>query len=323
MAAGEELLIADTNEQNRKGLRQLFDSQGYVCTAASDLDSAKSLVQRKFFPVALIDLDFSGMGEGLSLVHHIRRHSAPTRVVLMTARRSFEAAVEALRVGVLDIVTKQPDQLEQLVNAVTRATDRYRAGDKDSALLREVRGVLDDSFKIILDMCRKVYGGSASSSVAVAMKPTILIVDEDQAFLQEVAGLIGDKPWEVSVEMTGGSGLDKASTFSFQILVVREQLMDLPGHMLITTAQAQRNTTMGLLYDSAAGKLRRYDAGGGKTTESPFTGAQDLVRMLDQMVDELGTLRAERRYLAAFRNDHGIFLKRYAALKTRIDSASD
>ena len=323
MASGEELLIADSNEQNRKGLRQLFDSQGYVCTVVEDMATAQSIARRKFFPVALIDLDFGGVSEGLELVHYIRQHSAPSRIVLMTARRSFEAAVEALRVGVVDIVTKQPEQLEQLVNAVQRATDRYRAGDKDSALLREVRGVLDEAFKIILDMCRKIYGSSSSSSNALAMKPTILIVDEDQAFLQQVAGLLSQHPWEVSVEMTGGSGLDKASTFAFQILAVREQLMDLPGHMLMTTAQAQRNTTLGLLYDGVAGKIIRYDAGGKKTAETAFTSAQDLVHSLEQLVDELGTMRAERRYLQSFRSDHGPFLKRFAELKARIDMASD
>ena len=40
------------------------------------------------------------------------------------------------------------------------------------------------------------------------------------------------------MELSGSSGLDKASSFSFQLFAVREELTDLPGQMLIKSAQA-------------------------------------------------------------------------------------
>lgn len=321
MPSGEELLIADTADRDREGLKQLFDRRGYVCTGVADPESAQDVVRRKFFPVALVDLDFGGPGGGLALIQHMRVHSAPTKVVLMTGRRSFEAAVEALRAGVVDIVSKRPDQVDHLALAVQRAMDRYRSGDKDSALLREVRGVLDEAFKIVLSMYRKVHGGNSTSSLT--MKPTILIVDEDQAFLQEAATLLQDYPWEVSLEMTGGAGLDRASTFSFQILAVRERLMDLPGHMLIRSAQAQRGSTLGLLYDSEKNTVQRYEGGRPTGRAHTFESAADLVKALERLASELSTMQEERRYLQAFRGEHGNFLKRYADLKSRIDAASE
>lgn len=321
MATGEELLIADTTDRDREGLRQLFDGHGFVCTAAADLASAQAVIRRKFFPVALVDLDFAGPSGGLSLIQYIRKHSAPTRVVMVAGRRSFEAAVDAMRAGVVDIVNKRPDQVEHLLSAVHRAVDRYRAGDKEGALLREVQGVLDESFNIMMNLCRKLHGSAGSDNLT--MKPTILLVDDDQHFLTDVATLLDDMPWDVSVELSGGSGLDKASTFSFQILAVRQQLTDLPGHMLIRSAQAQKPNTLGLLYDTAESQLQRYEAGTITHTEAGFTGPAQLVESLARLVDELGNLREERRYLQIFRAEHGTFLKRYAALKSRIDAVAE
>jgi DNA-binding response OmpR family regulator len=246
--AGEELLIADSIERDREGLRKLFDDFGYVCTASGDVQTAQELVKRKHFPAAIVDVDFAGTGGGLSFVRFVQEKSKPTRVVLLTGRRSFEEAVEAFRLGVVDVVSKRPDQLPYLQGAVRRAMDLALAGEPGGALLFEVKDVLEDALRIMFTMGRRLYGGTSETSAAgLAIKPAILVIDEDQAFLKQVAAALGDKPWDVSVELTGGAGLDRASTFNFQIVAVRDQLHDLPGHMLLRSAQAQQ-TSLGLLY---------------------------------------------------------------------------
>lgn len=326
MAKGDELLIADSNERDREGLRKLFNGQGYVCTCVKDMDEARHLVQQKFFPAAVLDLDFDVANGGIELARIIREKSKPTSIVLLTGRRSFEAAVDALRLGVSDIVNKRPDQVAQLNSAVGLAVDRYRAGDKGGSLMREVRAVLDESFKIMLAMGRKIYDdnsptGQSVSGAGATMKPTILVIDEDQKFLQELATLLANKPWEVSVELSGGSGLDRASTFQFQIVAVREQLVDLPGQMVIKSAQGQHGKALGVLYSAQGeGRIERYESGRVTSVEQSFGGAPHLVKVLEQMVDDLSAIRRERRYLQAFRADHPDFLKRYAELKVRIDS---
>ncbi|HEX4354231.1 MAG TPA: response regulator [Polyangiales bacterium] len=321
MAQGEELLIAEGSERDREGLRKLFESDGYIITAAESGEQARDLLRRKFFPVALIDLDFEGTNEGLSLASYIEQHSRPTRIVMITGRRSFDAAVRALRTGVVDIVNKRPDQVDHLRAAVSLALDRYHSGSKDSALLREARGVLEDAMRILLALGRKLYGGEGSSGAGLKMKPAILIVDEDHAFLQQVANLLAERPWDISVEMSGGSGLDKASTFSFQIICVRDELGDLPGQMLLKSAQAQRTAALGLLYSQRGqGKIERYEQGHATRNEAPFKGPNHLVEAMAQLVDELALVREERRYLQAFRAEHGMFFKRFAELKARIDS---
>ena len=326
MVQGEELLIAEPVERDRKALRKLFDAEGYVCTVATDLAHARDLIQRKFFPVALVDLDFAGTNQGIDLIEFIHERSTPTRVVLMAARRSFEAAVAALRTGVVDIVNKRPDQIQHLRAALRVAVDRGQSGAPQGAFVREVRGVLDDALNIMLGMSRRMYGGTleSSSGGSLDMKPTILVIDADSDFLQQTATLLTEKPWEVSVELSGGSGLDRASTFSFQIVCVRDELSDLPGNMVMRSAQAQKTSMLGLVYSATGpGRIDRYEAGQMTHSDSPFRGPAHLVEKLGALVTEIASLREERRYLQAFRSEHGPFLKRYAELKARIDSLSE
>lgn len=324
--AGEELLIAESDDRDRDGLRKLFEDQGFIVTAPGDLASVQELVQRKFFAAALIDLDFGGTGGGLELARYVEQHSSPTRLVLLTGRRSFEDAVEALRLGVLDIVSKRPDQIQYLLAAVRRASDLAQSGDRRGALMTDLRGLLEDALKIMFNMARSRYGGDSTSGAGIAIKPAILVIDEDQAFLKQVAGLLADKSWDVSVELSGGSGLDRASTFSFQIVAVRKELMDLPGELVLKSAQAQQTQMMGLVYSTgspgAPGRAERYENGRAQKKWS-FAGPNDLVRCLDELVAEIASRREERRYMQQFRSEHGAFLKRFADLKARVDALSD
>lgn len=322
MPEGVELLIADSVARDREGLRRLFEHEGYVCTTVSNMEEARYVVQQKFFPSAVIDLDFCSLNKGLDLTRFICERSGPTNVVLLTGRRSFEAAIEGMRLGVIDIVNKHPDQVSRLTTSVNTAVDRYHVCSKDSLLLREVQVVLDEAIKIMMTMSRKIYQDESSTSgTGPTMKPTILLIEEDQAFIKEVAEIISDKDWEISIEMSGGAGLDKASTFSFQIVAVCNQLIDLPGQILIKSIQAQQSKVLGLLYSrTGSGHIDRYENGKSTVSDQPFTGSAHLVEKISSLVDELAVIRQERRYLQSFRAEYGEFLKRYAELKVRIDS---
>ena len=121
MTGGHEVLIVDKSHEYREGLRNLLDAAGYMCTAVGRVVKAQELVQSKFFPVVLVDLDVETPGSGAELVRAIKELSRPSICILLTNRRSFEGAVEALRLGCADIVLKQPDQ-----EAPSEAGDRNR-----------------------------------------------------------------------------------------------------------------------------------------------------------------------------------------------------
>jgi hypothetical protein len=126
----------------------------------------------------------------------------------------------------------------------------------------------------------------------------------------------------VSVELSGGSGLDRASTFSFQIVAVRNELMDLPGPLVLKSAQAQQTQMMGIVYSTQTGTAERYENGRSQKRWQ-LHSALDLVGCLDELVGEIASRRLERRYMQKFRAEHGQFLKRFADLKARVDALSE
>lgn len=319
MASGSELLIADGQDGDRKGLRKYFDQRGYICTSVDAAADARGLITRKFFPVALVDVHIDGPRTGIELVRYFREHSRHTSVVLLTSEPSFEDAVEGLRAGVIDVIHKTPAEIEHLGTVVARASDVVTASQGNSELFREVRAVLDDSFKVMLTMSRSVY--SHLSMAAMPLRPSVLIVDGEQDFLRQMSELIQDKAWDVGGEMNGGAALDRGMSTKIDIVVSRLELMDLRGSMVIKTIQAQSPETLGLLYTSAEneGHIQLIERGESGHIERPFKGAAHLVERIEGLVEQYANTAQERRFIKAFSGDNRAYLKRYAELKLKID----
>ncbi len=316
--AGSELLIVDGDERDREGLRKYFDGRGFVCTAAADVTAARRLVQQKFFPVALIDLDVGAPDAGLELTRFVRESSRHTAVVLLTKRRSYESAVAALRTGVVDVVQKSSAELAHLAEVVTLAAERYRSSQSDE-IWREAKSVLDESFKVMLALSRKVYAHLSLASAPV--KPRVMIVDGESDFLRDLAPLVADRGWELTAEMTGGAALDRGMSQKLDIVATRSELPDLRGSMVLRSIQAQRGEVLGLVYSAAdgSGRIERMEQGQAGEIEHAFKGPAHLVERIDALAQELGTRAQERRFIQAFRNDHEDFVRRYAELKLKID----
>jgi DNA-binding NtrC family response regulator len=314
---GSELLIADGVQRDREGMRKYFDERGFVCTAVGDGESARKFATAKFFPVALIDLDVDQPNGGLDLLRFIRERSPETAVVLLVSHKSYDGAVAALRAGAIDVVRKSQDEVEHLAKTISRAAERYQSAANDD-LLRDVRRTLDESFKVMLGLSRKVY--AHLSMAAVPLKPRVMIVDGDGEFMNQLAKAPQVKDWEISAEMTGGSALDRGMSQRIDIVAIRNELPDLRGSMVLRSIQAQRGEVLGLLYTAEnGGRIERVEQGTTEDTERPFKGAMHLAIRVQTLADELGTRAQERRFIQAFRNDHEDFLRRFAELKLKID----
>jgi DNA-binding NtrC family response regulator len=321
--AGEEILIVDPVDKDREGLRRYFDQRGYVCTGARGSADAREFISQKFFPAALIDLDVDGPGNGLELVRWVKERSRETGIVLLTARRTFEGAVGGLRLGVIDVIPKAPDQIEQMRQAVELATTKYKARDQGGELYREIRGVLNDAFKVILDMARKVYADL--STAAAPPRPTVMFVDGDGEFLNSLAPFVQPLGWEIIAEMSGGAALDRASRDRVDILITRNDLPDLRGSMVIKSIQAEKTEVLGLLYTAPgpSGQIDRIERGQVESTLKPFTKPEQLVDFAKKLTGELATKAQERRVIQAFRDDHTDFFRRYANVKKQVDNLVD
>lgn len=311
---GSRLLIVDPSERDREGLRAYFDERGFICTGVSAKADAVQQLGKVLYPVVLIDIDAGGMGQGVALAKLAQEISPPTSVVLLTDEPTFETAVRGLRAGAADVVVKSPDQLAYLAQVV----ERLGKVQGDPELLEEVRGVLDESFKVMLGLSRKVYAHLSLANVP--LRPQVLVVDGDPDMLRELSELIDDKDWAVAAEMTGGAALDKGTTAPVHVVASRDELMDLRGSMVVRSIQAQRAEVLGVIYSAeGGGKVELVEQGSVVHREAGFRGPPHLVEVLDRVVGDLGTRAEERRFIQAFSADHRAFLRRYADLKLTID----
>ena len=141
-SAKPSLLLVDDELSMRDSLGRWFAKDGYEVSAAADGPQALAALERRRFDVALVDLKMPGM-DGLELQREIRRRDPRAMVIILTAFASVETAVEALKEGAFDYVTKPVDP-ETLGHVVERALERRRLEEENVHLRQTIDGIVDD-----------------------------------------------------------------------------------------------------------------------------------------------------------------------------------
>ncbi len=140
------VLVVDDEPEMRELLRDELSELGYRVTAAANGRDALKKLGEDEYAVVLTDLRMQGM-QGLELLNEVKRDHPGTNVIIMTAFGSVESAIDAMKRGAYDYVTK-PIKTEELALVVDKAV-------RDALLRREVqqlrRAVREDySFHQIL-----------------------------------------------------------------------------------------------------------------------------------------------------------------------------
>lgn len=122
MAEKISILIVDDEESVRDSLYNWFIEDGYDVECAENAKRALVLLESREFNIVLADIKMPGM-DGMEMHKRIRALNKDTIVIIMTAFASVDTAVQALKDGAYDYVTKpfDPDDLSHLIrNAATQ-----------------------------------------------------------------------------------------------------------------------------------------------------------------------------------------------------------
>jgi DNA-binding NtrC family response regulator len=122
-----QILIVDDDPASRESLCLLLESEGYAPYGVKDGLDALTRLSRVAVPLVIADLKMPRM-DGLALLREVGRRELPSVVVMLTGRGDIETAVEAMRHGAYDYLTKpvDPQRLLLLVSKVLEA-QRMRA----------------------------------------------------------------------------------------------------------------------------------------------------------------------------------------------------
>ena len=128
------ILIVDDELVVRDSLSKWFASEGYTARPTAGGREALALLQQAEFDIALIDIKMPGM-DGMELQVRLKEADPELTVIIMTGYASVDTAVQALKRGAYDYITKpvDPDELSHLVS---NALEHKRAR-REVARLRE------------------------------------------------------------------------------------------------------------------------------------------------------------------------------------------
>jgi DNA-binding NtrC family response regulator len=114
------LLIVDDEESVRDSLYNWFIEDGYSVDCAESAKDALAMLESKDYNIILADIKMPGM-DGLEMHRRIKSMNKDSIVIVMTAFASVETAVQALKDGAYDYITKpfDPDDLSHLVRNAT------------------------------------------------------------------------------------------------------------------------------------------------------------------------------------------------------------
>src|SRR6266496_927775 len=98
------VLVVDDDPGTLAGFEGILSESGYDVTTTETRDGALSMIEASRFDVALVDLCLGDDGNGLDLLGEFRRKDSNTRCVIVTGFGSIECAVEAMRLGAVDVV---------------------------------------------------------------------------------------------------------------------------------------------------------------------------------------------------------------------------
>ncbi|MFT5300229.1 MAG: DNA-binding NtrC family response regulator [Mariniblastus sp.] len=116
-----ELLIVDDETDFRESACRYLRRTGFQVDEAEDGEEALNLTTNKRFDVIILDIHMPGMS-GIEVLRNIMKRESPPKVIMLTGGGTIENAVESIKLGAYDFLTK-PVKLDELARLVKRACD--------------------------------------------------------------------------------------------------------------------------------------------------------------------------------------------------------
>ncbi len=168
------ILVVDDDQNLRRVTQVQLEDEGYTVTTAANAEDALGVLARTPQDLVITDLSMPGMS-GVDLLRTIRSEYPETGVVLITAFGTVESAVDAMRLGAIDYITKpaNPDSLRLVVG---RALEYLSLRDEAQSL----RHALDEKagFENVIGQSKILLRVLEKAARAAQSDVTVLISGE-------------------------------------------------------------------------------------------------------------------------------------------------
>jgi two-component system response regulator HydG len=182
----EKILVVDDEQSHRTMLRAVLTKEGYDISEADDGNSAVKAVEDESFDLILMDIRMTDM-DGIEAMGEIKKMSPSIPIIMMTAYASVKTAVEALKSGAYDYLTK-PLDIDELKILIKKALEYYRLQEENVFLKERLADRFN--FSRIIGKSRRMKELFENLSLVAPSDATILIYGESGTGKELVANAI-------------------------------------------------------------------------------------------------------------------------------------
>jgi two-component system response regulator AtoC len=168
------ILVVDDEENIRLVLRTLLKKHGYEVEVADSGESALGALESFDPDVILTDVRMPRMG-GLDLLGALKAKQHPATVIVMSAYGNVDLAIEAMKAGAYDYVSK-PFKPDEIVLTLRKAEERETLRRENRALREQIQK--DNQFESILAKSAEMVAIFKTVSKIADFKTTVLITGE-------------------------------------------------------------------------------------------------------------------------------------------------
>ncbi|WP_432738709.1 sigma-54-dependent transcriptional regulator [Maridesulfovibrio sp. FT414] len=162
------ILILDDEQNYLLILEAMLSDEGYTITALSDPETGLAYLDESEVDLVITDMKMPKL-TGQDVLEHVKKNHSHIPVIIMTAFGSIESAVEAMKIGAFDYITK-PFANEELLLSVTKAAQFARAQRENRQLREQIKDRYSPSNIIgrskpmlqVFDMISKAAPGSST-----------------------------------------------------------------------------------------------------------------------------------------------------------------
>ena len=180
------ILIVDDEVNIRTALAKILEKQGYRPETAENGQAALSRLENAFYHLVITDLKMADLN-GLELLKKVKERSPETEVVVMTAYGTIETAVNAIKAGAYDYLTKPVDK-ERLLLLIDKALERQSLSVENKRLRENLK--IKNRFEEMIgksDVLKQIY---ETIDQVVESDATVLITGESGTGKELVARAI-------------------------------------------------------------------------------------------------------------------------------------
>ncbi len=183
------ILIIDDEPSIRSVLRDILEMEGYVVEEAKDGIDALSKVKKTKFDAAICDIKMPKM-DGMELLERINILSPDTPVIMISGHGNIETAVEAVKKGAFDYISKPPD-LNRLLITIRNALDKSTLVQETKVLKKKIKKV--DKVQTIIGEAESISKIKATIDRVAPTDARVLVTGSNGTGKELVARWIHEK----------------------------------------------------------------------------------------------------------------------------------